>query len=98
MSEKQIYGPIRKAPFQETDTQYQPCDKVYLDIVGPLPMTVEQYKYIFTRQDNLSLYLLAIPMITQTPGEVAWTFLRYVILHYGITKLSCGRSGVAIYM
>ena len=77
-------GPYVKAPFQETDTQYQPWDKVYLDIVGPLPMTDEGYKCILTCQDNISKYLLAIPMITQTDDEVALTFLRYVILHYGI--------------
>jgi len=44
-------------------------------------MTEKGYKYILTCQDNLSKYLLAIPMITQTAGEVALTFLCYVILH-----------------
>jgi hypothetical protein len=39
-------GPNIKAPFQETDNQYQPWDKLYLDIVGPLLMTEEGYKYI----------------------------------------------------
>jgi hypothetical protein len=51
-------GPYIKAPFQETDTQYQPWHKLYLDIVGPLPVT-EGYEYILTCQDNLSMYLLA---------------------------------------
>jgi len=50
-------------------------------------MTEEGYKYILTRQDNLSKYLLATPMITQTADEVASTFLHYVILHYGIPNL-----------
>jgi hypothetical protein len=36
-----------KAPFQETDTQFHPWDKLYLDIIGPLPMTEEGFKYIF---------------------------------------------------
>jgi hypothetical protein len=31
-------GPYIKAPFQETDTQFHPWDKLYLDIVGPLLM------------------------------------------------------------
>jgi hypothetical protein len=80
-------GPYIKAPFQETDTQYQPWDKLYLDIVGPLPATVEGYKYILTCQDNLSKYLLAIPMVTQTAEEVSLKFLRYIVLHYGIPNL-----------
>jgi len=41
-------GPYFKAPFQETDTQYQPWDKLYLDIVRPLPMTEEGNKTILT--------------------------------------------------
>jgi hypothetical protein len=47
-------GPYVKAPFQETDTQYHPWDKIHLDIVGPLQITNEGYKYIQTSQDNLS--------------------------------------------
>jgi hypothetical protein len=77
-------GPYIKAPFQETDTQFNPWDKLYLDIVGPLPMTEEGHKYVLTCQDNLSKYLLAIPMMTQTADEVALNFMRYIVLHYGI--------------
>jgi hypothetical protein len=79
-------GPYTKAPFQETDTQYQPWDKIYLDIVGPLNMTEDGYKYILTCQDNLSKYLIAAPMLTQTAEEVSLTFLRHVVLLYGIPQ------------
>jgi hypothetical protein len=74
--------PYFKAPFQETDTQFHPWDKIYLDIVGPLSVT-EGYKYILTCQDNLSNYLVATPMITQT-AEVTLKFMRYIVLLYGI--------------
>jgi hypothetical protein len=76
-------GPYIKAPFQETDTQFHPWDKLYLDIVGPLLMT-EGHEYVLTCQDNLSKYLLAIPMMTQTAEEVALNFMRYIVLQYGI--------------
>ena len=49
-------GPYVQAPFQETDTQFQPWDKLYLDVVGPLPMTEEGHKYMLTCQDNLSIW------------------------------------------
>ena len=77
-------GPYVKALFQETDTQYQPWDKIYLDTVGPSQITNEGYKYILTCQDNLSKYLIATPMMTQTADEVSLIFLRHVLLHYGI--------------
>ena len=77
-------GPYVKALFQETDTQYQPWNKIYLDIVGPSQITNEGHKYILTCQDCLSKYLIAIPMMTQTADEVSLIFLRHVLLHYGI--------------
>ena len=66
------------AQFQETDTQYQPWDKLYLDIVGPFPMTDEGYRYIFTCQDNLRKYLIPVPMMTQTTDEVSFAMSTLV--------------------
>ena len=66
--------PYINDPFQETITQYQPWDKLYLDIVGPFPMTDEGYRYIFTCQDNLRKYLIPVPMMTQIADEVSLTF------------------------
>ena len=77
-------GPYTRAPFQETDTQFHPWDKLYLPIVGPLPMAEEGHKYILTCQDNLSKYLVAIPMFTQTAEQVALNFMQYIVLQYGV--------------
>ena len=54
-----------------------------MDIVGPLPIT-KGHNYVLTCQDNLSKYLLALPMVTQTAKVVALNFMRYIILQYGI--------------
>jgi hypothetical protein len=76
--------PYFRAPLQETDSQFHPWDKLYLDIVGPMPITEKGHKYILTCQDNLSKYLVAIPMFSQTAEEVASNCMRCVILQYGI--------------
>jgi hypothetical protein len=55
-----VTGPYIQAPFQETDTQYHPWGKLYLDIVGPLLLT-EGYKYVLTCQDNLSKNFFSNP-------------------------------------
>jgi len=49
-------------------------------------MTEGGHKYILTCQDNLSKYLMAIPMLTQTAEEVTLTFMRHIILLYGIPQ------------
>jgi hypothetical protein len=79
-------GPYIQSPFQETDTQFYAWNKIYLDIVGPLHLTEGGYKYILTCQDNLSKYLIAAPMLTQTAEEVTLTFLRHIVLLYGIPQ------------
>ena len=40
----QFTGPYMQAPFQKTDTRFQPWDKLYLDIVGPLSMMEDGHK------------------------------------------------------
>jgi hypothetical protein len=73
-----------KLPLTVTDTQATPWDKLYLDVVGPLPLTGRNMKYILTCQDNLSKYLMATPLENQTADVVAEAFVRNVILIYGI--------------
>jgi len=85
-------GLYTKAAFQETDMQFQPRDKIYLDIVGPLNMTEDGYKYILMCQDNLSKYLIAIPMINQVE-EVTLTLLHHIVLLYGITQFIVTEQG-----
>ena len=43
-------------------------------------MREEGIKYVLSCQDNLSKYLLTIPMTTQTAEEVALSFMRYIVL------------------
>jgi hypothetical protein len=44
--------PYIKLPLAITDTKTTPWEKVYLDIVGPLPITETGIKYTLTCQDN----------------------------------------------
>jgi hypothetical protein len=64
-----------------------PWEKVYLDIVGPYPITESGIKYILTCQDNLSKYFIAIPLQSQTAEEVTNAFVRNIILIYGISEI-----------
>jgi transposase InsO family protein len=55
-----------------------------LDVVGPLPVTESGMKYILTCQDNLSKYFIAAPLQNQKTEEIANTFVKHIILVYGI--------------
>jgi transposase InsO family protein len=76
--------PNIKLPLTITDTKTTPWDKVYLDIVGHLPVTKNKKKYILTCQDNLSKYFVAVTLQSQTAEEVTNAFVKHIILIYGI--------------
>ena len=67
-----------------SDTATEPFDKVYLDIVGPLPTTHRGNKYILTFLDDLTKVLDCFPIPDGEASTVADCFYRNVILKYFI--------------
>lgn len=86
----QINKPLRqtnRAPMIVTSTATRPNEKIFLDLVGPLPETHEhKYKFILTLQDDLTKYSQAYPMQTCSAEETAKLFVNY-ISHIGIPKM-----------
>jgi len=48
-----------------TITAEYPFEKCFMDVVGPLPISQGNNKYILTFQDDLSKYVVAIPIHQQ---------------------------------
>jgi hypothetical protein len=76
--------PNVKLPLTITDTKEIPWEKIYLDIIGLLSTAEINMKYVLTCQNNLSKYLIAIPIGNQTADKVTEAFVKTVILVYGI--------------
>jgi len=79
--------PKHKAPMEITTTAKHPFDKGYLDIVGPLPVTQGNSKYILTFQDDLSKYVIAVPIGQQDAETVARAFVKNMVLKYGTPRI-----------
>ena len=75
-----MLNPKLKAPMEITTTAEHPFDKCYLDIVGPLPVTQGNNKYILTFQDDLSKYVVAVPLGQQDAETVARAYVVNVVL------------------
>ena len=76
-----------KQPLRITDTQNNPWDKIYLDLVGPLSKTVQDNKYLLACQDNLCKYLIAVPITDQRANEVAKQLAEKIITIFGISNM-----------
>jgi transposase InsO family protein len=81
-----LLKPRRKAPMEITTTAERPFEKSYLDIVGPLPETGMGNRYILTFQDDLSKYVIGVPIRQQDAETIAREFVLQVILRHGAPR------------
>jgi hypothetical protein len=80
-------SPRRKAPMEITTTARQPFERCALDIVGPTDVTNKSNRHILTFQDDLTKFMVAIPIPTQDAQTVAHKFVQNVVLKYGIPEV-----------
>lgn len=82
-----------KEPMVITTTANQAFEKIFLDVVGPLPTSNNGNNFILTLQDDLTKFAWAVPMINHEANTVAHHFVtQFVCLHGLPQKLvtDCG--------
>lgn len=84
----------KSVPLAVTPTSTTQFEKVSIDLVGPLPETEEGNKFLFTCQDDLSKYLIAIPIPNSEAITVANIFVTQVILVYSTPTYAISDNGV----
>lgn len=72
-----------RVPMKITTTAKKPFQKIFLDIVGPLPLSHYGNKYILTMQDDLSKFITLVPLPNQESEVVAKGFVENFICLYG---------------
>jgi transposase InsO family protein len=92
MSENKMQCHTRM-PLVITDTPSTVFEKCSIDIVGPFSPSGSQYRYILTVQNELSKFLIAIPLEDQTSEQVAWAFVNHVVLIYGVPQIILSDCG-----
>lgn len=75
-----------KEPMVITTTANTAFEKIYLDIVGPLPQDIYNNVYILTIQCELTKFLEAYPLTSKSSIDVAKSMVSNFILRYGIPK------------
>jgi transposase InsO family protein len=78
--------PRHQAPLEIT-TAERAFEKCYLDVVGPLPVTQGGNRYVLTFQDDLSKYVVGIPIGQQDAETVARAFMEKIVLVYSTPQI-----------
>lgn len=84
-----------KLPLQLTTTPDTIMQKVNIDVVGPINVSANQNRCILTMQDDLTKYLVAVPMQDQTAETIARHFVENLVLIYGCPQIllsDCGAN------
>lgn len=81
------HSPQNKMSLKITTTSKRSFQKLFLDIVGPLPLLSHNGKrYILTLQDDFSKYSLAIALENQEADTVAKVFAEEFICKFGVSE------------
>lgn len=94
----QKHGQKREKPpltlYEQLDRPFQ---MVFSDIVGPLPLSKNRYRYICVIVDGFSRYVTAFPMRTKTREECLQGFYDKLICVHGlIDSLHTDRGGETV--
>lgn len=71
-------------PMAITTTSHKPFQKIFLDVVGRLPISYKNNSYILTIQDDLTKFLLAIPLENHQANTIAKAFVENFVCIHGI--------------
>lgn len=75
-----------KIPLKITTTSSKPFEKIFLDIVGPLPTSKNNNSYVLTIQDDLTKLFIAKAIPEATAETTCKAFLECAICIYGVPK------------
>ena len=75
-----------KVPMVITDTASRPLEKIAMDIVGPLPLTIRGYRFSLTIQDNLTKFIFLKAMPVHTAEQVSSELITFFSL-FGLPQM-----------
>lgn len=83
-----------KMPLVITDTSLKPFDKIFIDIVGPLPETLpNRNKYILSMLDDLTKFVEFTAIPDQQSNTVGRALFEDILCRYNIPKLMVTDNG-----
>lgn len=82
-----------KQPMVISTTATEPFEKVFIDVIGPLPKTDSHNAYILTMQDDITKFSMAVPMVNHEANTVAYHFVTSCVCLHGIPNVLVSDQG-----
>jgi transposase len=72
----------------------KPMSAISVDLIGPLPRTRKQHKYILVCIDTCTKWVSAVPLRAATSAAVSKSFLEEIIMNHGVPDIIIADNGV----
>jgi len=82
-----------RMPLVITGTLSTVFDKCSIDTIGQFSYISSHHRYILTEQDDLSKFLIAVPLEDQTEEQIVKAFVDHIALTYGIPQVILSDCG-----
>lgn len=82
-----------RAPLILVNPSSKPFEKLYIDIVGPLPKTPSGNQYILSMIDDLTRFVEFASLPDQQADTVARTLYEHILFRYNIPKIIVSDNG-----
>ena len=76
----------------------RPFEQVCLDIVGPLPITSNDHRYVLTMIDRFTRYVEVVPLQTITAEAVADAYIDRWLCRYGPPREVLSDNGPNLHL
>lgn len=77
----------------ETDLSHRPFENIYIDLVGPLPVTASGNKHILSMVDDLTRFVEFVAVPDQTANTVARALYEQILCRYTLPKVITSDNG-----
>ena len=91
--QKTKYGGGIKMPLTIVEVAEKPFEKIYIDLVGPLPVSIGGNKYILSMVDDLTRFVEFAAIPDATAETVARALFEQILFRYAIPRIIVSDNG-----
>ncbi|KAH7719649.1 hypothetical protein AAVH_12899 [Aphelenchoides avenae] len=84
---KSVPALMSTEPLHMMPVARSPFERVHADIMGPIPITGRQHRYILVVVDSFTKWLIAEPIVDQKATTVSTVFLNRVVAQHGAPSM-----------
>ncbi|CAD6197052.1 unnamed protein product [Caenorhabditis auriculariae] len=85
--------PEKSSPQKKLPVTSSPFERCHIDVLGPLPITINENRYVLTIVDAFSKWIIAVPLPKQDSAAINRAFTENLVLKHGPPSMIISDNG-----